>query len=338
LTRWHEDDIVGRLLAAEDGHRWHVINIPALSDHDPNAGQRDALGRRPGQWLISARGRTDAEWEAIRMQVGTRVFAALYQGRPSPDTGDVWRRTWWRRYHNPLWSQHPQIPGAFQVRDCDELIMSWDMAFKDTRSSDFVVGQVWARRGADVYLLDQVRKRLSFTDTVTAFRALTARWPGCVTKLVEDKANGTAVVDTLRSKIPGIVPISPTESKYSRANAVAPMIESGNVLLPDPAIALFDTDELIEEAAAFPNGAHDDQVDAASQALARLLLDGTGAQAWIDWARRKAEAGAQPLAARDTPEAAHPGADGKVPALEPTDPVAARRAARNAAFRDQNRR
>ena len=146
LTRWHEDDLAGRLVAAEDGHRWRVINIPALADHDPAKGQSDPLGREPGEWLTSARSRTVAEWEQIRIQAGSRVFAALYQGRPSPDAGNVWQRQWWRRYSVPLWSQHPDRPDAYVVHEADELVMSWDMAFKDTKSSDYVVGQVWARR------------------------------------------------------------------------------------------------------------------------------------------------------------------------------------------------
>lgn len=325
LTRWHEDDLAGRLVAAEDGHRWRVVNIPALADHDPAKGETDPLGRQPGEWLESARGRTAADWEAIRIQAGSRVFNALYQGRPSPDSGNVWQRQWWRRYSVPLWSQHPDRPDAYLVDECDELVMSWDMAFKDTKSSDFVVGQVWARRGASVYLLDQVHKRLSFTDTVTAFKAMAARWPQATRKMVEDKANGTAIIDTLKTSIPGIVPVTPTESKYARANAVAPLIEAGNVHLPAAGIALFDPEELVDEAAGFPNAAHDDQVDATSQALAQLLLDGNGAQAWIAHARRRAEAMAAETAIEPTP----------VPTE--VDPVAARQAARNAAHRAHNR-
>jgi predicted phage terminase large subunit-like protein len=332
LTRWHEDDLAGRLVAAEDGHRWRVINIPALADHDPAKGQSDPLGREPGEWLTSARGRTAAEWEQIRIQAGSRVFAALYQGRPSPDAGNVWQRHWWRRYGTPLWSQHPDVPGAYLVHEADELLVSVDAAFKDTKSSDYVVIQVWARRGANVYLLDQVRKRLSFTDTLTAFLAMVARWPQASRRLIEDKANGTAVIDSLKAKIPGLVPVTPHESKYARASAVSPFIEAGNVFLPEPEIALFDAEAFIDEAAGFPNAAHDDQVDGASQALAELLLDGNGAQAWIAWAKRKAEEAAEGI----TPEPPRPPA-GSTPPPEPPpevppDPGDARRAARNAAF------
>lgn len=287
LTRWHENDIAGRLLEAEDRDRWRVINIPALADHDPAKGQSDPLGRQPGEWLESARKRTPAQWEQIRIQAGSRVFAALYQGRPSPDQGNVWKRQWWRRYHEPLWSQHPDVPGAWLV-DCDEMLISFDMSFKDTKGSDYVAGQVWARRGANAYLLDQVHKRLGFTDTVTAFAALAAKWPQASRKLVEQAANGFAVIDSLKDKIPGIVPVKPRESKYARASAVSPFIESGNAFLPAPDVALFDAEALVDEAASFPNGAHDDQVDAGSQALAEMFLDGNGAQAWLAWAAKKA--------------------------------------------------
>jgi predicted phage terminase large subunit-like protein len=269
LTRWHEDDLAGRLTAAEDGHLWRTINIPAQADHDPEKGQTDPLGRQPGEWLESSRGRTVEDWEAKRVAVGTRTFVSLYQGRPSPETGDVLERQWWRRYQTPLWSQQPD--GSFLV-EADELLQSWDMAFKDTKSSDFVVGQVWAKRGADAYLLDQVCARLSFTATIKAFERMVARWPQCTAKLVEDKANGTAVIDSLKLSVPGIVPVTPTESKYARTSAISPYVEAGNVHLPAPEIALFDVEALIEEATGFPNAVHDDQVDALSQAVSRMML------------------------------------------------------------------
>ncbi len=271
LTRWHEDDLAGRLIAAEDGHLWRVINIPALADHDPEKGQADPLGREPGTWLQSARRRTAAEWQAIRVRAGSRVFNALYQGRPSPDLGAVWQRKWWRRYDVPIWSAGDD--GRTRVvHEVDEVLTSWDMTFKDTKSSDYVVGQVWARRGPNVYLLDMVHERLAFTATLTAFKKLAEKWPQASTHLVEDKANGTAAMDMLRKTIPGIIPVTPTESKYARANAVAPFIEAGNVHLPADEIAEFDVADLIEEATQFPNAPHDDRVDGTSQALQRLLL------------------------------------------------------------------
>jgi predicted phage terminase large subunit-like protein len=269
LTRWHEDDLAGRLKEAEDGHLWQVLNIPAQADHDPGKGETDALDREPGEFMVSARGRTIAQWEAIKTRVGSRTWNALYQGRPSPAEGGMFKRDHWREYDVPLWLVRDD--GAHIVTHADEILASWDMTFKDTASSDFVVGQVWMRRGAEAFLLDQVRGRMDFVTTCARFREFSAKWPQATLKLVEDKANGTAVINALRRIVSGIVPEEPHGSKEARAAAVTPLVEAGNVWLPSPELAPWIGD-LIEEAAAFPTGAHDDQVDGLSQALNRLIL------------------------------------------------------------------
>jgi len=278
LTRWHEDDLAGRLLAAEDGHLWRVLRIPAQADHDPSKGETDSLDREPGEFLESARGRTTPQWEAIKVRSGSRSWNALYQGRPSSAEGDMLKRDWWKYYDTPLWSERPD--GTRIVHGTDEVIASWDLTFKGTEGTDMVVGQVWMRRGADAYLLDQVRARMDFTQTCHAFRLLSARWPQAVLKLVEDKANGPAVISALSRIVPGIIPEEPDGSKEARAAAVSPLIEAGNVWLPAPELELIEGEsapfawvgDFIEECAGFPNGKHDDQVDALSQALKRLIL------------------------------------------------------------------
>lgn len=283
LTRWHEDDFAGRLLAAEDGHLWRVVNLPAVADHDPEKGESDPLGRKVGEFLTSARGRTREQWEAIRTRVGERTWNALYQGRPTSAAGTIFKRAWWRRYEHPLWLERED--GTRIVTGFDDLILSWDMTFKDTKGADYVAGHVWARRGADVYLLDRVNRRMDFVETLAAFKALAARWPQAMLKLVEDKANGPAVISMLGRNVPGIVPIEPDGSKVARASAVSPLVEAGNVWLPSSEVAAW-ADEVIEQAAGFPTAKHDDDVDALSQALNRLVVmpllagqdlgDGTG--------------------------------------------------------------
>jgi predicted phage terminase large subunit-like protein len=268
MTRWHEDDLAGRLLR-EEPDTWRLLNIPALADHRPELGESDPLGREPGEYMISARRRTVAQWQRIQTQRGSRVWSALYQGRPSPGEGLVFRREWWKRYETPQWIEDD---GVCRALSFDEVAQSWDMAFKDTDGADFVVGQVWGRRGDDAYLLDQVRGRMSFVDTCMAVRQLSARWPQATAKFVEDKANGTAVINQLRAKVPGLIPIEPDGSKVARASAVSPFVEAGNVWLPVPEIAAW-VGGFIEECANFPLSTHDDQVDAASQALNRLLLN-----------------------------------------------------------------
>ncbi|MFD4968953.1 phage terminase large subunit [Streptomyces sp. NPDC058424] len=277
-TRWHEDDLSGWLLAGPSGHEWRYINVPAQADADD-----DPLGRAPGEYLISARGRTAADWEATKRDVGSRTWAALYQGHPAPAEGSLFKRSHWRWYNAPRAMRRED--GTMWVHGADELIQSWDMAFKDARKSDFVIGQVWARFGAEVYLLDQIRDRLDFPATAQAVKALSAKWPQTHAKLVEDKANGPAIIAQLRSVVPGLIPINPRDSKYARASAVAPFVESGNVYLPDPSLAPW-IDDYVVEHTSFPNASHDDQVDCTSQALDRLLGSHTGVEQAMDWLRQ----------------------------------------------------
>ncbi len=248
-TRWHEDDLAGYLLseAMQDGEQWEVLDLPAIAE------ENDPLGRAPGEALWPERFPVE-ELRATQKTLGSFWWAALYQQRPSPADGGMLKRKWWQFFR--------QAPAVF-----DEILISWDFTFKDTKKADFVVGQVWGRVGADKYLLDQVRDRMDFPTTVQAVRNLSAKWPKARAKLVEDKANGPAVIATLKREISGLIPVEPQGSKEARASAVSPDVEAGNVWLPQDAPWVQD---FIEECAAFPNGANDDQVDAMSQALLRF--------------------------------------------------------------------
>ena len=283
LTRWHEDDLVGRILAAEDAHRWRVINIPALADHDLDKGETDPLGRDPGEYLVSARtiedgGRhrpltpdeTTEYWEQIRVAVGTRTWNALYQGRPAPTQGDIFHRDWWQEYEIPLWLERPDGT-RITTGIGDEVMISADLTFKDTTGSDYVCIGVWLRRGIDCYLLDMINERLDFVATCRRLRETAAKWPQALLKVVEDKANGPAVIAALARTVPGIVPEEPQGSKVARATAVSPLVEAKNVHLPAPELCPW-VAEVIEQHAAFPHGKHDDIVDMTSQALNRLIL------------------------------------------------------------------
>lgn len=263
-TRWHEDDLAGWLQTHDTG--WTTVNIPAQADHDPVVAT-DPLGREPGEYLQSARGRTETDWEQTRRQVGSRGWSALYQGRPSPADGGILKRSWWR-YHSGGGIQ-PQHDGTYRAIGADRVIQSWDMSFKDTKASDFVVGQVWVRRGAKAFLVDQVRGRMDFPAACNAVKALSAKWPQAALKLVEDKANGPAIIAQLRKDVAGLVAYSPKDSKEARCHAVSAFIEAGNVVIPADAPWVHD---FVEECSAFPNGAHDDQVDTMTQALHKLLL------------------------------------------------------------------
>jgi predicted phage terminase large subunit-like protein len=271
LTRWHEGDLAGMLLEADDSEEWTVLNIPAQADHDPMKGEVDVLGRQPGEFMASARRRTAKQWEKIKRSKPARTWSALFQGHPSPVEGGIFQREWFtdQFYTSPPWFERDD--GSCVVAGADDILISWDMTFKDTDGTDYVAGGVWARWGADAFLLDRVKRRMDFPASRHAVVALRAKWPQAVLTIIEDKANGPAVIASLRHVVPGLVAEEPQGSKEARAHAVAPLAESRNVHLPDPSIAPW-VDEYLTELCTFPTAAHDDEVDQTSQALNRLVL------------------------------------------------------------------
>jgi len=272
MTRWHEDDLAGRMLK-DAPDIWRHINIPARADHDPNKGEADILGRRPGEYMVSARGRSQQDWEQRERTAGSRSWTALYQGRPSPGDGGVFRRAWWRFYSDNRYIERANgsmyIPGQVTVE------LHVDCAFKDIETSDYVAMGVWVRRGPRVWLADLVNEHLDVIETVQEILTLRAKWPQINAVVVEDKANGPAVIQILRRKVPGVIEYTPLDSKQGRAFAVTPLIEAGDVELPDPQI-LPKISQLLEQCASFPVGAHDDLVDQMTQALDRMLLKPAG--------------------------------------------------------------
>jgi predicted phage terminase large subunit-like protein len=185
----------------------------------------------------------------------------MYQQRPRALGGNVFKDFCIQYYE----AAGPRaLPKKF-----DKVIASWDCTFKDTDGTDFVVGQVWGKAGANAYLLDQIRARMSFSTTVTAVVALKTKWPQIREILIEDKANGPAVIDVLKAKVPGIIAIEPDGSKLARAHAVTSYWEALNIFLPHPDLFPW-VKVLVAEVTSFPAAAHDDQVDAMTQALRRL--------------------------------------------------------------------
>lgn len=254
-TRWHEDDLWGRLLDPAYGRPlpWRVINLPLECDETHLEREGNPLSRELGEPLWPDR--YGNEFVQERKAYPTS-FNALYQGRPTSQEGNVLKREWWR-YYDVL------PPTASQL-------ISVDAAFKDEGESDYVVIQVWGKKEANMYLVDQVRARMNFPATIQTIRNMVAKYPRASVKLVEDKANGSAIIQTLQGQIGGIVPVNPEGGKVARVNAVSAYIESGNVYLPSAAIAEWIHD-FVEECASFPSGKNDDQVDAMSQALHRFI-------------------------------------------------------------------
>jgi predicted phage terminase large subunit-like protein len=261
-TRWHEDDLIGRIFENEDQRHVTRLRLPCEAE------ENDPLGRAPGDALCPEFGKGNDWLQSVKYKFlhsinqnlgvgGMYSWNALYQGRPSSAEGNQIKRTWWKFYDKP-----PQW--------LDEQVQSWDCTFKDTAGTDSVAGQVWGRHGADYYLLDSVNEQLDIIGTMNAIRQMTEKWPKALCKYVEDKANGPAVIQMLRNKIHGMIAVNPAGNKVTRVNAILGAIEAGNVWLPQPDKAPW-VNEFIEQCAAFPNGKHDDMVDAMSQGLNKLI-------------------------------------------------------------------
>lgn len=287
MTRWHEEDLAGYLIG-EHKQDFRLINIPAQAEHvdgkhdckcagDGGCLGREVLGRQPGVYMESARERTDEGWEVKKRAAGSYDWAALYQGHPSPADGGIFKRHHWRIHERPRAVQLGN--GSWFVPGAEEVIISVDAAFKDLKDSDYVAMTVWARKGARLDLVDIDYDRMEFTETCTRLILLCAKWPQATLRLIEDKANGPAVISQLRLKVGGLVPYTPVDSKIGRARAVSPFQEAGDIGLPSPLkdgacpgakVAAF-----IEQCAGFPNATNDDLVDSFTQAAIRMLGIGT---------------------------------------------------------------
>ncbi len=255
MQRLHKEDLTG-LVLREGG--WTHLSIPAKAEHShslvfPLSGR---VVERPAGHMMFADRYGDREWEGQRRAMGTRSHDAQVQQSPTSEVGDILKKHWWRFYDD--------VPDGF-----DLVLQSWDLAFGDSDGGSFVVGQVWGLRGSRKYLLDQFRDHVDYPGTKRAIESMTARWPMANMKLVENKANGPAILSDLGQTIPGMIPVSPMGDKVQRASAIAPTVEAGDVYLPSPERAPWVT-AFIDECGEFPNGSNDDQVDTASQAITRL--------------------------------------------------------------------
>lgn len=324
--RTHHEDVTGHLLA-EGGWEhlclpteYEVppqVEVTSIGWRDPRTKPDELLW--PGRYTLAV----VANEKIVKGPYG---YSAQHQQRPSPIEGGVLRRDNWRfwqpkgaqlpdpvskegfRYppatELPLTWMRVQVgPGAYRTGvqqgavergEVDEMLQSWDCSFKGIADSirkgklpDPVSGGAWARRGAQCFLLDRENARLDITETIAAIRVMCLCFPDAVQKLIEDKANGPAIITLLRHEVGGIIPVTPRVGKVARvmtaaatdldkdarAMSMVAILDAHNVYLPHPAIAPWVWD-YIEEHAQFPAGATDDDVDMTSQALSKM-------QPWI---------------------------------------------------------
>ena len=255
MTPWHEDDLAARILSTEQNSQ--LLRLPVEAE------EADPLGRMPGEPLCPELGKNAvwlADFKASYIsdpKGGVRAWTSLYQCSPRIEEGNLVKRDWWR-YYNPD-----------EITRFGSEIISVDASFKESDNSDFVSIQVWGKLGNDYYLRYCLNRRMNFLATIDAIKSVTKLYPNAKPIIIEEAANGEAIMDVLKKDL-FIVGNRPLGSKVSRVNAVSAAIESGHVYLPYPTVCTW-VNDFVDQFTAFPNGQHDDMVDACSQALNRLI-------------------------------------------------------------------
>lgn len=261
FTRWHHDDLGGYILktAEKTGDKWDVLSFPAILDTD--AGPHDPRAR--GEVLWPSRYPSSILMRRKR-GMSVRTWDALYQQRPSPLGGGIFKRKWW------MFFDPSEVREWIASGDYQEIFQSWDLSFKKTGTSR-VCGLVCMVRGANLYVLDCRVDHMGFVEAKDAITEVSSQWPAAYVKLVEDKANGPAVIDDMRDTLGGLVPWPPEgekmPAKEERWNASSPPVRSRNVFLPPSETSVW-TDEFLAELGNLPNGTYDDIADAFAQAVA----------------------------------------------------------------------
>jgi predicted phage terminase large subunit-like protein len=252
-TRWKTDDVAGRLLKMQSNikaDQWEVLEFPAiLPSGNP---------LWPEYWKLE-------ELEKVKFSIGLKKWNAQWQQQPTNDEGAVLKRDWWRKW------KHDEPPA------CEYILQTMDTAYSKKETADFSVIATWgvfypnSDGGPALILLSVKKGRWDFPELKRIARQEYQYWQPDNT-LIEAKATGTSLQQELRKMGIPVTMYSPGgrrtgQDKISRANAVAPILESGMVWYPEGEEF---AQELVEECAAFPNGAHDDQVDVTVMALMRF--------------------------------------------------------------------
>ena len=257
-TRWHPDDLSGRLLAralAGEGDKWDTLILQAVCE-DP---ENDPLGRQFGESIWP-------EWfseemlEGVKRTVSVREWESLYMQRPAPLEGGMVGRDWFKWYKT--------LPEGEPAK----ITQSWDMGNTDSDRADPSVCLTWAQIGNRHFLLNVWKKKVEFPELLKAVKDQAIEWnPSAV--LIENKGHGQTTIQTLGGGNwnYNIIKIQPEGqgSKSFRYDLVTPMFSDGKVFVPGegPEACEKWVDEFVYELLTFPNNMHDDQVDATSQYL-----------------------------------------------------------------------
>lgn len=267
-TRWHEDDLVGRLLKKETdeiregthmGERWTVINFPAIAEDN------DLIGRETGQALWPEYGFTIDKLSQIKNDVGSYVFNALYQQRPSAAGGTIFKRIHFRYFHEEtIGNAQYFVLGDKKIlkREC------WCFQTVDTANSEktindyFVVSTWYVTKTNDLLWYDAYRTHVTGPDQKPLLKEQSYRYRPKF-QAIEDKTFGTNLIQECKREGMSIRAIKVDKDKVTRSLVMAARYEVGMVYHREDMPNLTDVED---ELLSFPRGKHDDVVDTASMA------------------------------------------------------------------------
>jgi predicted phage terminase large subunit-like protein len=275
MTRWHEDDLAGRILSRPSPLRWRVLTVPAI------AGENDPLDRAPGQEFPSVRGRPAGHFHRLQATMTPYVFAGIYQQNPVAAVGNFFRRAAFK-YWRPEPGTNPaaalaagRMAGVWiecegsRVDLADPSVWKFatvDVAASTRTESDFTVVSVWAiSLSGDLILLDRARGHVEMADHFAMAKPLRDKWRYDVLFVEKQFYSKTLVHDARESGIPVAEVIADTD-KLTRAIPAAARLHAGKVWWPHPDLAPWVAKEWEPELLAFDRGTHDDQVDTLSYA------------------------------------------------------------------------
>ena len=248
-SRWHEDDLVGRLLGSEyESERYDNIDLPAIATGPDVLGRVEGDALWPEVWPLE-------ELAKRRKAVGSLVWSAQYQGAPSTPEGNLFKREWWQRL------------SPDQMPETDMSVRFWDLGYSDAPAADYTVGSLMHRAGERIIISDVKRFRATPGERDKRIKATAAAdGEGVIIGLPNDQGQ---IAHFEEHVLQGhyIEEVKEIKDKLSRAVPFAARVEAKDVFLVDaPWNAAF-----INEAAEFPGSRHDDQVDSGSNAYSIIV-------------------------------------------------------------------
>nr|DAK84028.1 MAG TPA: Large Terminase [Caudoviricetes sp.] len=258
MTRWHEDDLAGKILKKEPGE-WEVLSIPAIKEDEPSPEDP----RKPGEALWEERHSLERLRAMERKSL--RTFTALYQQHPSVAGGTIWKRDWFRKI---------SVPEFLGIKNKDVIIHFFvDTAYTKNTGND-PSGQIAACRiGNYMYITDAISVYKNFPELIRWIPEYEKAhgYTKSSTIRIEPKANGISVVDQLQDQtdLNVVKTPSPVDSKEVRAQANSAKIECGRVFLVEGEW----NENYLEQVTKFPAVAHDEWVDVTNYAIDYLIND-----------------------------------------------------------------